>query len=197
MRRRHVLVRDRLEVEHVERLARAADQLVERARSPDHRIGQAPQLLREGLGAAEQRAGGEELTAAGGGWSACLGPSDELPQEGVAGVHLRTSPRTRWAGGPARCRRGRRSRSGCRGRGRCRPRCRRARHRCGCRRSIAARAWRLPRSPAACRPGTNERRFSVMLASGCLAFILGSSSSATYFSARRCTSQGSSPGRVR
>ena len=54
MRRRHVLVRDQLEVEHVERLARAADQLVERARSPDHRIGQALQLLRERLGAAEQ-----------------------------------------------------------------------------------------------------------------------------------------------
>jgi len=85
--------------------------------------------------------------------------------------------RTRWAGGPARCRRGRRSRSGCRGRGRCRPRCRRARRRCDCRRSIAAPAGRflvLLRQQA----GTKERRLIVMLASGCLAFILGSSSSA-------------------
>jgi hypothetical protein len=60
MRRRHVLVRDRLEVEHVERLARTTDQFVEAALAPHHRIGQALYFLREGFRAAQQRAGGKE-----------------------------------------------------------------------------------------------------------------------------------------
>ena len=41
MRRRHVLGHHRLEVEDAERLLRARDQLVEAARRPDHRVGQA------------------------------------------------------------------------------------------------------------------------------------------------------------
>ena len=49
MRRRHVLVHHRLEVEDVDGLARRGDQLVERARAPYRRIGQAL-LLRQRLG---------------------------------------------------------------------------------------------------------------------------------------------------
>jgi hypothetical protein len=61
MRRRQVLVRHQLEVEYVERLAWAADQLVEGARAPHHRVGQTLDFLGERFGAAEQWAGGEEL----------------------------------------------------------------------------------------------------------------------------------------
>src|SRR6185503_4272631 len=61
MRRRQVLVGHQLEVEDVERFARAADQLIERARTPDHRVGQALDLLGEGRRAAEQRTARQEL----------------------------------------------------------------------------------------------------------------------------------------
>ena len=54
MRRRHVLVHDRLEVEDVDGLARRGDQLVERACAPHRGIGQAL-LLRQGLGGAGQQ----------------------------------------------------------------------------------------------------------------------------------------------
>jgi len=56
-----VAVRDQLEVEDVERLARRVDQLVERARTPYRRIGQALQLLGERLATGEQRTGSQKF----------------------------------------------------------------------------------------------------------------------------------------
>ena len=64
MRRRNVLRRHRLEVEYVDGFLRRGDQLVERARRPDHGIGQPRRRLgRHGgeIGRGEQGARGEEL----------------------------------------------------------------------------------------------------------------------------------------
>jgi hypothetical protein len=62
MRGRHILLHRRLEVEHVERLARIGDQPVEVARRPVHRIVR-PYALRQ-RAMRDERARGEELQQA-------------------------------------------------------------------------------------------------------------------------------------
>ena len=67
MGRRHVLVHHRLEIEDVERLLRARDQMVVVARRPDERIGRPLRHFfrqRRKGGAGEQRACGHELDEA-------------------------------------------------------------------------------------------------------------------------------------
>ncbi len=68
MRRRHVLVHHRLEIEYVERFLGAGDQMVVVARRPDERIGRQLRIRlsrqRRKTGAGEQRACGEKLNEA-------------------------------------------------------------------------------------------------------------------------------------